>query len=105
MPRDWHPVVGYDPWTGVATGRGYTGHGVSTANLAGRILADRIQSVPSPVTELPIVDHRGRSWEPEPIRWIGVRYAQWALGRLDDRIDRTGRPPTGRSLAERIAAH
>jgi glycine/D-amino acid oxidase-like deaminating enzyme len=105
MPRDWHPVVAYDAWTGVATGRGYTGHGVAMANLAGRILADRIQNVPSPVTDLPIVDHPARAWEPEPLRWLGVRYAQWALGRLDDHIDRTGRPPTGRSLAERIASH
>jgi len=34
-----------------------------------------------------------------------VRYAQWAVGRLDATAERTGRPPTGRSIAERLAAH
>jgi hypothetical protein len=26
-----------------------------------------------PLTELPWVGHRSRNWEPEPLRWIGVR--------------------------------
>jgi hypothetical protein len=78
---------------------------VSTANLAGRALTDLITGATSPLTELPIVNHRSPSWEIEPFRWIGVRYTQWAIGRVDDRAARTGRAPTGRSLAERIAAH
>lgn len=105
MPRDWHPTVAFDPATGIATARGYIGHGVSTANLAGRVLTDLITGTASPLTELPIVNHRSPNWEIEPFRWIGVRYAQWALARLDDRAARTGRPPSGRSLAERIAEH
>jgi len=105
MPRDWHPTIALDRRTGVATARGYIGHGVSTANLAGRTLADLIAGVDSPLTELPLVGHRSPDWEPEPFRWLGVRYTQWALGRLDRHSDATGRPPTGRSLAERIASH
>jgi len=105
MPRDWHPTFAYDPRTGVATGRGYVGHGVSTANLAGRTLADLITGTRSPLTELPLANHRSPDWEPEPLRWMGVRYTQWALGGIDDRAERTGTPPAGRSLAERIAAH
>jgi glycine/D-amino acid oxidase-like deaminating enzyme len=105
MPRDWHPTIAFDPETGIATARGYIGHGVSATNLAGRTLADLITGTSSPLTELPIVNHRSPNWEIEPFRWIGVRYAQWALGRLDDESARTGRPPTGRSLAERIAEH
>jgi glycine/D-amino acid oxidase-like deaminating enzyme len=105
MPRDWHPTMAYDPATGIATSRGYIGHGVSTTNLGGRVLTDLITGSPSDLTSLPLVNHRSRAWEPEPFRMIGIRYAQWALGRLDDRIARTGRPPTGRSLAERIASH
>lgn len=105
MPRDWHPTMAFDQATGIATSRGYIGHGVSTTNLGGRTLADLITGTRSPLTELPLVNHRSRNWEPEPFRWIGVRYSQWALGRLDDEIARTGKPPSGRSLAERIANH
>jgi glycine/D-amino acid oxidase-like deaminating enzyme len=105
MPRDWHPTVAFDPRTGVATARGYVGHGVAMTNLAGRILAELITGGTDPITELPVVNHRSPNWEPEPLRYIGVRFAQSSLGRLDDRIARTGKAPTGRSLAERIAAH
>ncbi len=105
MPRDWHPTMAFDPRTGIATARGYIGHGVSTTNIAGRVLTDLITATPSPLTSLPLVNHRSRNWEIEPFRWIGVRYAQWAVGRLDATAERTGTPPTGRSLAERLAAH
>lgn len=105
MPRDWHPTMSFDPASGIATSRGYIGHGVSTANLGGRVLTDLILGRATPLTDLPLVNHRSRDWEREPLRWLGVRYAQWALGRLDERIARTGVPPTGRSLAERIASH
>jgi len=105
MARDWHPTVAFDPATGIASARGYVGHGVAATNLSGRILADLLTATPSALTELPIVNHRSRNWEVEPFRYLGVRYSQWALGRLDDRTTRTGRPPTGRSLAERLGAH
>lgn len=105
MPRDWHPTIAFDPRTGLATARGYVGHGVSTANLAGRTLADLITGRQTERTELPLVGHRSRHWEPEPLRWIGVRYVQAALGRVDRRAELSGRPPSGRSLAERVARH
>ena len=105
MPRDWHPSMAYDPATGVATSRGYIGHGVSTTNLGGRVLTDLITGERSEITQLPLVDHHSRNWEIEPFRWIGIRYSQWAMGRLDERSARTGEPPSGRSLAERIASH
>ncbi|HKG56871.1 MAG TPA: FAD-binding oxidoreductase [Candidatus Limnocylindrales bacterium] len=105
MPRDWHPTFSLDRRSGVATARGYVGHGVATTNLAGRTLADLIGGRETAVTRLPFVGHGSRNWEPEPFRWIGVRFAQEALGRVDAKAARTGRPPTGRSLAERIARH
>ncbi len=105
MARDWHPTVAFDPKSGIATARGYVGHGVAATNLSGRILTDLLTAARSPLTELPVVGHRSPNWEVEPFRYLGVRYTQWALGRLDDRIARSGRPPTGRSLAERLAAH
>jgi glycine/D-amino acid oxidase-like deaminating enzyme len=105
MPRDWHPTIAFDEATGIATARGYIGHGVSTTNLAGRVLTELVTGGRGPLTELPLVNHRSPDWEIEPIRFLGVRYAQWAIGRLDDATARSGRPPTGRSLAERISAH
>jgi glycine/D-amino acid oxidase-like deaminating enzyme len=105
MPRDWHPTIAHDPRTGVGTARGYIGHGVSTANLAGRALADLVLGRSSELTDLPLLNHRSRDWEPEPFRYVGVRYAPWAFGRLDERAERTDEPPSGRSLAERIASH
>ncbi len=105
MPRDWHPTMAFDPATGIATSRGYIGHGLSTTNLGGRVLADLIGGRSTPLTDLPIVNHRSPNWEVEPFRFLGVRYTQWAVGRLDDQIAKSGKPPSGKSLAERISSH
>jgi glycine/D-amino acid oxidase-like deaminating enzyme len=105
MPRDWCPSFRYDPATGLAAAYGYTGQGVATTNLAGRVLADLIVTGDTPFADLPMVGHRPRSWEPEPLRTLGARYLQVALARLDARAARTGRAPTGRTLAERLLRH
>jgi glycine/D-amino acid oxidase-like deaminating enzyme len=105
MPRDWHPTVDFDERSGIATARGYVGHGVATANLAGRTLAELIGGQTTERTELPLAGHRSPSWEPEPFRWLGVRYTQAALARIDRVAERTGRAPRGRSLAEWLGRH
>jgi glycine/D-amino acid oxidase-like deaminating enzyme len=105
MPRDWMPTMSYDPRTGVASARGYTGQGVATANLSGRVLADLITGTQSAITTLPQVNHQSRSWEPEPLRWLGVRFVQQGFAEVDAKGERTGKPPTGRSLAERLGRH
>jgi glycine/D-amino acid oxidase-like deaminating enzyme len=105
MPRDWHPTISLDRRSGLATARGYVGHGVSTANLGGRTLAEMILDEQTERTTLPLVNHRSRSWEPEPLRWLGVRFTQAALGRVDRIAEQTGRPPAGRSLEEWLARH
>ena len=74
-------------------------------STAGRTLADLITGERTAVTELPLANHRSPNWEVEPLRWLGIRYTQGAMSRLDRRAEATGRPPTGRSLAERIASH
>ncbi len=103
MPRDWIPQFGFDRLAGIAYAYGYTGHGVATANLAGRTLADLISGRASQLTRLPLVGHRSPAWEPEPLRWLGVRYVQGQLAQLDRRGARGGRPPSGRTVAERLA--
>ncbi len=105
VPRDWMPTMSYDPAGGVATARGYTGQGVAISNLSGRTLADLILGRDTIITHLPTANHRSPSWEPEPLRWLGVRFVQRGLKRVDDRAERTGEPPTGQSLAERLGAH
>jgi glycine/D-amino acid oxidase-like deaminating enzyme len=105
MPRDWMPTMSYDPAQGIATARGYTGQGVATANLSGRTLADLILGRDTAVTRLPTVNHETRTWEPEPLRWLGVRYVQRGLMKADDHAEQTGEPPTGKTLAERLGSH
>ena len=104
-PRDWMPTMSYDPSKGVATARGYTGQGVATANLSGRTLADLILGHDTGITRLPTVNHRSRPWEPEPLRWLGARFVQHGLMKVDDRAERTGEPPTGKTLAEWLGRH
>ena len=99
------PTVSLDRRSGVASARGFTGNGVSTTNLAGRILTDLITERRSPLTELPLVNHRSPNWEPEPFRYLGVRLVQREYARLDVKAERTGIAPTGKSLAERLTAH
>jgi glycine/D-amino acid oxidase-like deaminating enzyme len=105
MPRDWLPSFHHDPGTGIAQTLGYTGQGVGTSNLGGRVLADLIVHGETPHRDLPMVGHRSRRWEPEPLRWLGARYLQGALRRIDARAAKTGRPPSGRGLAQRLMRH
>jgi glycine/D-amino acid oxidase-like deaminating enzyme len=92
IARDWHPGVGYNPSTGVGYAGGYVGDGVALSNLAGRTLADLVTGRDTALTHLPWVQHRSRSWEPEPLRWLGVN-AGLQLATLADREERlTGRP-------------
>ncbi|HVM20510.1 MAG TPA: FAD-dependent oxidoreductase [Egibacteraceae bacterium] len=105
MPRDWLPTFSYRPQTGLAAAFGYTGQGVAASNLAGRVLADLICEGGAHWSRLPMVGHRPRRWEPEPLRWPAVRFLQSAVARLDERARRTGRPPSGRSVPERLIRH
>jgi glycine/D-amino acid oxidase-like deaminating enzyme len=100
VPRDWCASVGYDPVTGLGYAGGYVGVGVSTANLAGRTLADLVTGSDSDLTRLPWVNRRVRPWEPEPLRWLGVTGLYAAL-RLADR--REARPGAGPSRLGRLA--
>lgn len=105
MPRDWMPSFRFDPRTRVGAAYGYTGQGVATTNLAGRVLADLVVTGRTHFAELPMVGHRPRRWEPEPLRWIAARYLQTALARIDAKAARTGQPPTGNTLPERLVRH
>ena len=105
VPRDWQPNVYFDPRRRFGGAMGYSGQGVAMSNLAGRVLADLAEGRESSLTSLPFVGHMSRNWEPEPLRWLGARYVQRAIFRLDARGARTEKAPTGLSLAERLSRH
>ena len=73
VPRDWEATVDFDQATGLGWAGGYVGHGVTATNLAGRTLTDLVLKRDSDLTRLPWVGHESKTWEPEPLRWIGVR--------------------------------
>jgi glycine/D-amino acid oxidase-like deaminating enzyme len=73
VPRDWEASVTFDKATGLGAAGGYVGHGVTATNLAGRTLTDLVLGRQTPLTDLPWVGHQSRDWEPEPLRWLGVR--------------------------------
>ena len=90
-PRNWIPAVRYDPLTGMGTAGGYVGDGVVPSCLAGRTLADLITGTESELTELPWVGVESRPWEPEPLRWLGIRGTRAVMGRADRFEFGTGR--------------
>lgn len=83
VPRDWCATVVLDRATGLGYAGGYTGHGVATANLAGRTLRDLVLRQDTELTALPWVNWKVRRWEPEPLRWLGVQ-AMYALYQTAD---------------------
>ena len=93
VPRDWCATVGLDPATGIGWAGGYVGVGVSTSNLAGRTLCDLALGRQTALTGLPWVNRRVRAWEPEPLRWLGVR-GMYGLLRMADRAERRGGSPS-----------
>lgn len=105
MTRDWTPNFIYNPITKIASAWGYVGQGVSTTNLAGRILTDLMFEKKTDITELPMVQYKSKKWEIEPIRWLGARFVQYGLERVDRKAERTGIPPTGTTLSEKLSKH
>jgi glycine/D-amino acid oxidase-like deaminating enzyme len=102
VPRDRMPVMSYDPASGIATARGYTGQGVATANLSGRTLTDLITGGCSDLTELPMTRHQSPEWEPEPLRWMGTTFVRKSLQRAEKQAEKRGRYSDKPTLAQRI---
>ncbi len=103
VSRDWCMSVQADPDSGLAWAGGYVGHGVASANLAGRTLRDLILGRASALTGLPWVGRAPRSWEPEPIRWAAIN-GLYACYRHADRSERRrGRPARLGRLLDRAS--
>ncbi len=89
VPRDWCATVGLDRASGIGWAGGYVGVGVSTSNLAGRTLADLVLGRDTDLVHLPWVNRKVRPWEPEPLRWLGVRGMYRLLNAADVHENRT----------------
>ena len=105
VPRDWFASVGYDASKRLAWAGGYVGDGVGSANLAGRTLADLLTGRDTELTRLPWVNHRSRSWEPEPLRWIGANVGLRTMNAADAEEARTGRPSRRAKVFGRFLGH
>ena len=103
VPRDWCASVTFDRSSGLGSAGGYVGSGLTTTYLAGRTLADLALGRDSDLVSLPWVGRRVRRWEPEPLRWLGVR-AMYGLYRLADRREDAGlsRPSRLARFADRL---
>lgn len=103
VPRDWCANVTVDETTGLGSAGGYVGSGLTTTYLAGRTLADLVLRRDTDRTRLPWVNRTTRHWEPEPLRWLGVR-SMYLLYREADRREAAGlrRPSRLTGLANRL---
>ncbi len=104
VPRDWCASVSLDRSTGLCAAGGYVGHGVTAANVAGRTIRDLVLGHETDLTALPWVDWTCRTWEPEPLRWLGVR-SMYLAYRAADRAEARGATSTSRIalVANRIS--
>ena len=88
--RNWMASVRFDRDRGFGTAGGYVG-GVAPSNLAGRTLADLATGTHSELVDLAWVGIESRRWEPEPLRWLGIRGTRAVMGWADRKEFRTGR--------------
>ena len=105
VPRDWFASVGLDRSSGLGWAGGYVGDGVGASNLAGRTLADLVTERDTDLVRLPWVGHRSPSWEPEPLRWLGVNAGLRVMTGADEEERRTGRPSRRAAMFGRFIGH
>jgi glycine/D-amino acid oxidase-like deaminating enzyme len=105
MPRDWMPAVRFDANSRIGSIMGYTGQGVSTSNLCGRLLAGLITNHPTGLEMLPLSQRSSANWEMEPLRWLVVRYMQGAFLRIDEAAEAGRRRPVDARLADFLGKH
>jgi len=104
VTRDWTPTVTFDSDEKLGRIYGYTGRGVGTSNMCARLLTSLVLDRPSDLRALPISQRRSPNWEPEPLRWMGIRYIQDAFKRMDEARDSGRSPPLDAPAATRLSA-
>jgi glycine/D-amino acid oxidase-like deaminating enzyme len=91
VSRSLRPSVAFDRASGMGWAGGYFGNGVGAAHLAGQTLADLVLGHDTDRVNTPWVNPPGKlkRWEPEPVRWLGIK-ARSHLMRLADRAEYRG---------------
>lgn len=102
VSRDWCPTVSIDRKKRFAWAGNYVGDGVATSNLAGRILRNLILEQDEEINTLPFVNHSSPSWEPEPLRWLGINSGLAAASLSDIEESITHRPSRTAMLLEKL---
>jgi glycine/D-amino acid oxidase-like deaminating enzyme len=105
VPRDWMPTVFFDTGARVAMIFGYTGQGVATSNLSGRLLAGLLNESSPELAKLPLAQRRSPNWEIEPLRWLVVRYMQEAFMSIDEAVEALQPQPWHGRIAQRLGRH
>ncbi len=103
VPRDWCASCGLDQATGIGWIGGYAGHGVAATFVLARSLAAQVRGVADPVGPQPWTRHRGRRWEPEPLRWLASQAIVRLLGSADE-IEAAGGTARRARLVHRFTA-
>jgi hypothetical protein len=99
------PSVRFDPAARLGFIGGYTGQGVATSNLAGRLLSSLVTANSSGIEKLPMAQRHSPNWEMEPLRWLVVTYMQKAFQRIDEALE-LGKPrPLDADLVGRLGRH
>ncbi|WP_181158496.1 NAD(P)/FAD-dependent oxidoreductase [Leucobacter massiliensis] len=105
VTRDWCASVRFDPSSGLGHAQGYAGHGVTSAYLAAKTLAERVLGERDGDAALPWAGRQTRNWEPEPIRWAGVHamYRMFAFADWDEERRGATRTSIFARLGSRLA--
>jgi glycine/D-amino acid oxidase-like deaminating enzyme len=82
------PFFGATAGGRVLYGLGYTGHGIASSHLAGRILAALALDLDSPLLDLALVRRKPIAFPPDPLRRWSIAAVSRALRRAD-----AGAPP------------
>ncbi|GIS02159.1 MAG: hypothetical protein CM15mP103_07100 [Gammaproteobacteria bacterium] len=94
VPRDWHPHVIHDTFSGIATAGGYVGEGVGASFLFGQTLAELLTGHATDRTRMPWISRRSleelKRWEPEPLPQLGLKATMMAFGAEEWLLDRYG---------------
>jgi hypothetical protein len=105
VPRDWMPTVFFDAGARIAMISGYTGQGVATSNLSGRLLAGLLHDSAPELAKLPLAQRRSPNWEMEPLRWLVVRYMQGAFLSMDEAAEAGQPQPWHSGIAQTLGRH
>lgn len=91
VTRRMQPAIRFDRKSGRGWAGGYFGNGVGASQLAGRSLADLVLARETDRLRTPWIDpvEEDRRWEPEPLRWLGIKAAR-SLMHLADRQESRG---------------